>query len=218
MAVKAIARFILGLNKLLTSSYPILPNYFLELQYVPQKSQLKGYSMKQYSTRIAIIHWLTLFLFIAAVYLGHTLDEIEVAKDKMSLYPAHFIIGDLVLVLTLIRAYFLRKDGKLAPVEGGSAIANKVASGIHHLLYLLLIALPVTGMIMITTTGLVEALKLNDASKLPDLEKFTIHEVHGTLVTILVLTIGLHALAALYHQFILKDNLIRRMAIKRFKG
>jgi cytochrome b561 len=173
--------------------------------------------MKQFSTRIAVIHWLTLLLFIAAVYLGHTLDEIEVAKDKMPLYPIHFIVGDLVLLLTLIRAYFLRKDGKLAPVEGGSDIANKVASGIHYLLYFLLIALPVTGMILINTSGLLEALRLNDPSKLPDLEKFTLHEVHGTLVTILVLTIGLHALAALYHQFILKDNLLRRMAIKRFK-
>lgn len=173
--------------------------------------------MKQFSTRIAVVHWLTLLLFIAAVYLGHTLDDMQDAAKKMSLYPAHFIIGDLVLILTLIRAYFLRKDGKLAPIEGGSAIANKVATGIHHLLYLLLIALPVTGIIMITTTGLLEALRLHDASKLPDLEKFTIHEVHGTLVGILVLTIGLHALAALYHQFILKDNLIRRMAIKRFK-
>jgi cytochrome b561 len=167
---------------------------------------------------MVIIHWLTLLLFIAAVYLGHTLDEIEVPKDKMPLYPAHFIVGDLVLILTLIRAYFLRKDGKLPPVEGGSAIANKIATGIHHLLYLLLIALPVTGIIMITTTGLIEALRLNDASKLPDLEKFTIHEVHATLVGVLVLTIGLHVLAALYHQFILKDNLIRRMAIKRFKN
>jgi cytochrome b561 len=173
--------------------------------------------MKQYSTRIAVVHWLTLLLFIAAVYLGHALDEIEVAKDKMSLYPAHFIIGDLVLILTLIRVYFLRKDGKLAPMEGGSAIANKVAAGIHHLLYFLLVALPVTGIIMISTTGLIDALKLNDASKLPDLEKFAIHEVHAILVGILVLTIGLHVLAALYHQFILKDNLIRRMAIKRIK-
>lgn len=173
--------------------------------------------MKQYSTRLAAIHWLTLLLFIAAFYLGSSLDETEEAAAKMSLYPVHFIIGDLVLILTLVRVYFLRKDGKLAPVEGGSAIANKVAAGIHHLLYVLLIALPVSGMIMINTTGVVAALQAHDASKLPDLEKFTIHEVHAAIVTILLLTIALHALAALYHQFILKDNLIRRMAIKRFK-
>jgi cytochrome b561 len=72
-------------------------------------------------------------------------------------------------------------------------------------------------MALVNTSGLLDALRLHDASKLPDLEKFAIHGVHGALVAILVLTIGLHALAALYHQFILKDNLIRRIAIKRFK-
>jgi len=174
--------------------------------------------MKQYSVRLAAIHWLTLILFIIAFYLGHELDETEQAAAKMSLYPAHFIIGDLVLLLTLLRAYFLRKDGKLAPIEGGSAIANKVATGIHHLLYTLLIALPASGMIMITTTGVLSALQANDPSKLPDLEKFMIHEIHASLVTILILTIALHVIGALHHQFILKDNLIRRMAIKRFKN
>lgn len=172
--------------------------------------------MKQYSARLAVIHWLTLILFISAFYLGHELDEMQQASAKMDLYPVHFIIGDLVLILTLVRAFFLFKDGKPAPVEGGSDIANKVASGIHHLLYVLLIALPVSGMIMINTTGVVAALQAHDASKLPDLEKFMIHEVHAGIVAILLLTIALHALAALYHQFVLKDNLIRRMAIKRF--
>jgi cytochrome b561 len=173
--------------------------------------------MKQYSTRLAVIHWLTLLLFIVAFYLGHELDETEVAAAKMSLYPIHFILGYLVLILTLLRVYFLRKDGKLAPIEGGSAIANKVAAGLHHLLYTLLIAVPVSGIVLMLSSGVAAALKANDASKLPDLEKLTAHEVHGTIVTILLLTIALHALAALYHQFILKDNLIRRMAIKRFK-
>ena len=173
--------------------------------------------MKQYSVRLAIIHWLTLLLFIAAVYLGHTLDEMKVAADKLQLYPIHFIVGNFVFVLTLIRAYFLFKDGKPVPIEGGSAIANKVATGIQHLLYLLLIALPVSGMIMINSTGILNALQLHDASKLPDLEKFAIHDVHGILVGILVLTIGLHVLGALKQQFVLKNNLLRRMAIKRFE-
>ncbi len=173
--------------------------------------------MKQYSTRLAAIHWLTLILFIAAFYLGHELDETKALAAKMSLYPWHFILGDLVLILTLIRTYFLRKDGKPAPIAGGSTIANKVATGIHHLLYILLIALPVSGMVMISTTGVFTALQTHDASKLPDLEKFAIHEVHAAIVAIIILTIALHVVAALYHQFVLKDNLIRRMALKRFE-
>jgi len=92
-----------------------------------------------------------------------------------------------------------------------------VAAGIHYLLYVLLIALPVSGMVMINTTGLLSALQANDPGLLPDLEKFAVHEVHAAIVAILLLTIALHVVAALYHQFVLKDNLIRRMTIKRFK-
>lgn len=174
-------------------------------------------TMKQYSTRLASLHWLTLILFIAAFYLGHELDETEAAAAKMALYPYHFILGDLVLILTLIRTYFLRKDGKPAPIGSTSTVAHKVAVGVHHLLYLLLIALPISGMVMINTSGVVAALQAHDASKLPDLEKFTSHEVHAAIVAIMLLTIALHVVAALYHQFILKDNLIRRMALKRYE-
>jgi cytochrome b561 len=173
--------------------------------------------MKQYSKRIATFHWLTLLLFIAAAYLGHTLDETKEAALKMQLYPLHFIFGDLVLILTLFRAYFLSKDGKLPPIEGSSAISDKVSAALHYALYFLLIALPVSGMIMINTSGLTEVIRLHDISNLPDLEKLVIHGVHSALAAILMLTVGLHALAALFHQFILKDNLIRRIAIKRFK-
>lgn len=173
--------------------------------------------MKQYSKRIAAIHWLTLILFVAALYLGHELDEAEGYAAKVALYPYHFFLGDLILILTLIRTYFMRKDGKPAPLEGGKPIANKVAAGLQHLLYVLLIALPVSGMIMINTTGLMEAVKANDPSKMPDLEQFMVHEVHAAIVGIIVLTIALHVAAALFHQFILKDNIIRRIAVKRFE-
>lgn len=166
----------------------------------------------QYSRRLAIIHWLTLILFIAAFYFGHELDETEQAAAKFSLYPFHFLLGDAVLVLTLLRAYFIRKDGKPAPVAGGSPLANKVSTGIHHLLYVLLIAVPASGMIMLNSTGLLVAFQSHDVSKMPDLEEFVIHEVHATLIFILIATIALHVLAALHHQLILKDGLLSRMS------
>jgi cytochrome b561 len=33
---------------------------------------------------------------------------------------------------------------------------------------------------------------------------------------VLLVTVGLHFAAALYHQFVLKDRLLRRMMFKRF--
>ncbi len=57
--------------------------------------------MKQYSQRTAVIHWLIFVLFIVAFFLGHELDESKDLAQKLSIYPMHFIIGDLVLLLTI---------------------------------------------------------------------------------------------------------------------
>lgn len=167
----------------------------------------------QYSRRLALIHWLTLLLFITAFYFGHELEESSDVAAKFGLYPIHFLIGNAVLVLTLLRVYFIRKDGKPEPISGGSPLANKVATGLHHLLYVLLISVPASGMIMLNTTGLLAALKARDVALMPDLETFAIHEIHAVLIFTLVATIALHAAAALYHQFLLKDGLMNRMSL-----
>ncbi len=172
--------------------------------------------MPQYSKRLVAIHWLTLFLFIAAFYLGHELDEAHDAAAKMALYPFHFVIGDLLLIVTLLRTYFIRKDGKPAPLAGGNPLGNKIAIGVHHLLYALLIALPVSGIALITTSGLLEAVQARDLVNLPEMGKFALHEVHEVIAKLLLLTIVIHVLAALHHQFILKDNILRRIIFKRF--
>ena len=40
---------------------------------------------------------------------------------------------------------------------------------------------------------------------------------HGIFTKLLVLVLLIHIAAALYHQFVLKDHLLRRMRWKRFK-
>jgi cytochrome b561 len=168
----------------------------------------------QYSRRMVAIHWLTLLLAIATFYLGHELDEMKPDDAKMALYPWHFWLGDAIFYLTLVRLYLMRKDGKPAPLPG-SALATKVSTGLQHLLYLLLIAVPVSGIVMKATSGLTGAVDAKDISKLPDLETFAIHEVHATLIAVLLAAVALHAAAALYHQFLLKDNIMQRMSLRR---
>jgi cytochrome b561 len=173
-------------------------------------------TLKQFSTRLVALHWLTFLLFAGAFYLGSTIDGIEQPAAKLPLYPYHFLGGTLVLLLTLLRAWFRLRDGAPAPAQAGGVLASRIALMVHKGLYVLLILLPASGLLMIFQTGVVAAVIANDPGKLPDLEKFTIHSVHGALATILLVTVGLHFAAALYHQFVLKDSLLRRMALKRY--
>lgn len=171
--------------------------------------------MNQYSKRMVVAHWLTLALLVAAWLLGDALDEARHAGDAtLAGYIAHAMVGDLVLLLTLLRLYFRGKDGTPAPA--GTGTMDKVATGIHHLLYMILILLPVSGALTVFTSPVGKALLSWDVSLLP--KKFSgvaAHEVHEVLVSVLVLIVVVHILGAIKHQFVLKDGLMSRMSLRR---
>jgi cytochrome b561 len=172
--------------------------------------------MKQYSKRTALMHWIIFLLVIAAFYFGHQLDESKDGMQKLSLYPLHFLIGDLTLLLVLVRIYFRKKDGEPAPANA-SPLLNKVSALTHVALNLTVIAVAVTGVITVATSGVIEALKAHDPALIPDFEHVGAKEVHELFIGILFALVVFHVLAALYHQFIVKDNLMRRIMIKRFE-
>jgi cytochrome b561 len=172
--------------------------------------------MKQYSKRSAFMHWIIFVLVIIAFYLGHEVAESEDAAAKLSMYPAHFLIGDLVLLLTLVRIYFRKKDG--APADANAnPLLNKVAALTHLLTNLTVIAVAVSGFITVVTSGLLDAFKANNPALIPDFHKVDAKEFHELFIGIMLLLVVFHVAAALYHQFIVKDNLLRRIMIKRFE-
>ena len=170
--------------------------------------------MKQYSKRSAILHWLIFLLVIAALFLGHELADSKNTAQKLSMLPVHFLIGDLVLLLVILRIYFRKKDGEPAPAND-NPLLNKVAAGTHVLLNLMLIAVAVSGVVTAATSGVIDALKKGDPNLIPDFEKVQAREFHELLIGIMLLLVAFHAAAALYHQFVVKDNLLRRIMIKR---
>ncbi|MBI4808917.1 MAG: cytochrome b/b6 domain-containing protein [Nitrosomonadales bacterium] len=171
--------------------------------------------MKQYSKRTAILHWLIFLLVIAAFYFGHQLDESKDGAQKLSMYPLHFLIGDLILLLVLVRIYFRKKDGEPAPANA-NPLLNKIAAATHGLLNISVIAVVISGMVTAATSGVIDALKTNDPDLIPDFGTVGAKEYHELFIGLLLLLVAFHVVAALYHQFIVKDSLMRRIMIKRF--
>lgn len=171
--------------------------------------------MTQYSKRMVIVHWLTLALLLAAWYLGESVhDARHDGGATLAGYFTHVMFGASVLLLTVLRLMFRRKDG--VPAAMGNTVMDKVATGMHHLLYLLLFLLPVSGFVQVLTSDVGKALLAGDESLLP--KKFTgvvAHEVHEVLVSVLIVLVLLHLLAAIKHQFITKDGLMERMMLRR---
>jgi cytochrome b561 len=173
--------------------------------------------MKQYSNRMVLVHWLTLALLVAAWFLGEELAEsTDESAATIAGYMVHALAGGAVLLLTVARLFFRSNDGVPAPI--GDTPMDKMAKGVHHLLYTVLFALPVSGMITIATSDAGKALLSGDASKLPidgGYDEVFAHEVHEIMVTVLIVVVAVHVLGALKHQFIMKDGLMDRMLPRR---
>jgi cytochrome b561 len=166
---------------------------------------------------MVITHWLTLVMLVAAWFLGEELAEsTDESKATIVGYMLHMLAGATILVLAVLRFVFRSKDG--VPAALGQTLMDKVAKGAQHLLYTLLILLPVSGVITVLTSDAIKGLLAGDASLLPKEDGYQhvfAHEVHEVLVTVLIVVAVLHILGAIKHQFIDKDGLMERMRLRR---
>jgi len=160
---------------------------------------------------------MTLLLLIAGWYLGEDLAEAtDASKATLAGYIVHALVGVTILLLTVTRMYFRSNDG--TPPAVGQTALDKFAKGLQHTLYLALFVLPVSGLMTIITSDAGKALLAGDASLLPKEGGFDhvfAHEVHETMVTVLIVLVAVHLLGALKHQFIDKDGLMNRMSLRK---
>ena len=105
----------------------------------------------------------------------------------------HAIAGALILVLVLWRLVLRRRRGVPGLPEGEHPALNVLATGMHAALNLLLILMALSGM----------------AAWISGVE--AIGEAHSIARLALVPLVLLHILAALYHHFWLKTDVLRRM-------
>ncbi|MGB0958613.1 MAG: cytochrome b [Halocynthiibacter sp.] len=170
--------------------------------------------MTKYSKSIIFLHWASAILVIAALLAGNViLANLENADpEKLFSYRAHALIGILVLILTLIRVLKKRSTPKPPQAATGHVVLDKVGVSVHHLLYVLLILVPVSGLALAMASG-VGAYAFGGSGIPPmDADSFAAGTAHGIATKLLMGAVGLHILGALYHQFIRKDNLLGRMA------
>lgn len=170
-----------------------------------------------YSKRMVKMHWLTLVLVVVAWYLGDTLvDERNEKSATMAGYLAHALVGGTVMVATTLRMIYRSVDSM--PQQVSNSLMDMLAKGIHHALYVLLMLMPLTGFMTLLTSEVGDALVTVNAKLLP--EKFTgpsliSHVSHDILMTVLMVVVAIHMMGVVWHQFIMKDGLMKRMSLRR---
>jgi cytochrome b561 len=173
-------------------------------------------SSAEYGTVAIAIHWLSAALIIAMFVLGIVASETTDPLQKSSILRIHAPVGLFVLALTILRiTWWLVADKKPAAVAGQSPWQKSVSTWVHRILYFCILGMAGSGIWLLRSSGAGEIIFDGANKPMPDLETFFAYSAHSTIALVFEALIVLHVLAALYHQFVLRDRLLARMGIGR---
>jgi cytochrome b561 len=172
--------------------------------------------MQRYTKTAMLIHWLTALLIIAAFFLGLTMTEIHgITPTKLKYYSWHKWLGVTVLLLAVLRVLWRRANQPPPHPLGMPAWQAMAADATHLLLYLLIFAVPLSGYLYSSAAGVpVVYLGLIPLPTLIEANaelKPILKTVHYVLTMTMAAAVVGHVLAALKHQFIDRDGVLRRM-------
>jgi cytochrome b561 len=173
---------------------------------LPDKSQSRYHPLQ------VSLHWLIVLLVSAAFALGKFMSGQPNEAGKIPLIGIHMALGLVTLITMVVRIVVRLRLPKPSTVSTGNSILDIAAKIVHGALYLFVLLMAVSGLSLSIQSGLTLIVFGGSGAPLPpDFYAFNARILHGLIAPTLLFLILLHAGAALYHQFALKDNLLARM-------
>ncbi|WP_066565803.1 cytochrome b [Snodgrassella sp. CFCC 13594] len=176
----------------------------------------------RYTTTARILHWLMAAIFIVAWLIGFYSTEFMSYGDggsRGAVITLHKNIASTILFLVVIRIFWRYTHPAPALPENMSPLMQKMAHGAHHLLYLLLVLVPISGCVFSWSAGHpVPVLYLFNIPQLVQANPSIVawaRPVHEWLALFAGLVVVVHLLAALKHHFIDKDSVLLSMLPER---
>lgn len=171
-----------------------------------------------YSSVAKALHWLIAAIIIVQIPAGIVMHNLPFSDTKFTMYQFHKSFGLIVLALSLFRLYWRlthRAPALETTVTGWQRVAARFS---HTAFYVLIIAIPLTGWLMVSasTTGIptkifflvpVPHLPVPAGEATEDLFK----EAHELLAFATLGLLALHVAAALKHHLKDRDQTLVRM-------
>jgi len=162
-------------------------------------------------------HWSVVVLLLVQAVVGLVMVELPRRPNVIPVYDFHKSLGLTILFLAVLRLAWRAIDRR--PEEPSTMPRWQViaARAGHVALYALLFAVPLSGWLFDSANGL-RPLMFWGIVRMPgisggrnkDLAEVA-EDGHGLLFWLLVLVAAGHAAAALYHHFVQRDDVLRRM-------
>ncbi|TPG60772.1 cytochrome b [Ewingella americana] len=162
-----------------------------------------------------LFHW-TIFILIVLTYAAMELKGFvpkgSNARDWMKV--AHYTMGVSVMILMIIRIVLkvTHKDPDIVP--NPPRWQTIISKSVHGILYLMFISLPLLGVLSLYY-GNIEwsffSYPMPVAGEENILMQHDLKEIHELIANTGYFIVGLHAAAALFHHYIMRDNTLTRM-------
>jgi len=169
---------------------------------------------QRYDLPAITLHWLLALLILGSLSLGLYMADLPLTPLRLKLFNWHKWAGMTILLLSALRLLWRLTHRPPADLAV-PAWQQRAAHAVHGALYLLFFAVPLAGWAYSSAAGfpvvLYGLLPLPDFVPVNRALAAVFKQSHGWLAWTLALLIAAHVGAALKHQFIDRDALLRRM-------
>jgi cytochrome b561 len=181
-------------------------------------------SRVRYGSVAMTLHWLIALAVIFNICLGLYMSDLPRSDpNQFEFIQFHKSVGLTVLVLSLARLIW-RLANPVPPLPSMSPFLRVLARITHYLLYVLIIAIPLSGWAFVSASPLglptvyfhlFQWPHISFLADLPRVQKIPLrHElfaVHSYLAWSAIVLVPIHVGGALYHQFVRRDDVLKRM-------
>lgn len=197
-------------------------------------------SPTRYTTTAILLHWLIAIAIFGLFFLGWYMTDLPKEAPKASSFDLfdwgvytwqlsepvsprsfyfnlHKSLGVTLLALVIFRLIWRITHQPPALLDSLKDWEKKLAKAGHHILYLLMFAMPISGVIMAVLSKY--GLKWFGISLIAGLDndplRKTFVELHEFIGTLILVVVAIHVLGALKHAIIDKDGSMKRMSLKK---
>ena len=169
----------------------------------------------RYTVTAISLHWLLALGFVAMFCLGLYMSELPFSPSKLRIYSWHKWAGVSIFLLVMVRLSWRLTHQPPALPESMPVLLRHAASGAHLALYILMLAVPLSGWMMSSAMGFQTVwfgvLPLPDLLAMDRALGQDLVKVHAWLNYAMATLVLLHAGAALKHHVVDRDDVLKRM-------
>jgi cytochrome b561 len=170
----------------------------------------------RYDRTSIVLHWTTAALILLLWGIAQVIDLFPRGTPRVMARSVHILLGVVLAIVIVTRIVWRFRSGRRLPLAT-PGVMGYAAVIVHYGLYVLVAAVVVFGFLNVWVRGDAIFGAFSVPKLAPDNTglRNTVGELHEVTANAVLILAGLHAAAAMFHHFVLRDEVLRRMLDRR---